>query len=431
MGRRRVTDAWAALRLPPWVFLFSAWPWRALAYLLTSALLGLILVPLLATTIFLAPFWGILLGALERRRVRLLGGPPIASPHVPLGRHQRGAWIGVRLGEPVTWRETAYLIVATALGLLSLALTLFGAITILAPVVVMVEASRRTLTLNLWGDVWVVAGPADALPLVIAVLLAVVVLVYITVLVGAGQASIARALLSPRQEELESQVARLTLSRLSLVEAFESERRRIERDLHDGAQQQIVALSMTLGIVELELDEAAGRGADVQSARRLVATAHAQAETALASLRDTVRGIYPQVLLHHGLDAAITELTGRLTLPVTVLIDLPRRLPEPVEATVYFSVSEALTNIVRHSGARRAEVQAGLSERGVWLEVTDDGVGGAALSSGSGLRGLSERAEVFGGRLSLTSPSGGPTTLRIDLPLADSRGGGALAVTGF
>ena len=169
----------------------------------------------------------------------------------------------------------------------------------------------------------------------------------------------------------------------------------------------------------------------MQSARRLVATAHAQAETALASLRDTVRGIYPQVLLHHGLDAAITELTGRLTLPVTVLIDLPRRLPEPVEATVYFSVSEALTNIVRHSGARRAEVQAGLSERGVWLEVTDDGVGGAALSSGSGLRGLSERAEVFGGRLSLTSPSGGPTTLRIDLPLADSRGGGALAVTGF
>lgn len=406
------------MRLPPWLFLFSPWPWRAVLYLGLSALLALLLVPLLLAPVLLAPVWGILLGKLERARIRLLGFPAVGSPHVRLGWDQRGEWVGTRLSEPGTWREVAYLIVAMVLGVLSLAVVVFAAISVLVPVTVLVEASRRTLRLNLWGDVWVVSGPGDGLPLVGFGLALLMVFAYLSLVLAASQASIARALLSPRQEELERQVARLTLSRISLVNAFESERRRIERDLHDGAQQQIVALSMTLGIAELELADAAARGADIGSARRLVAQAHDQAERALASLRDTVRGVYPQVLIDHGLAAAISELTGRLPLTVTLLIDLDRRLPDAVEATAYFTVCEALTNVVRHSGGTRVEVAAGLTGSGFWLQVSDDGAGGADRRRGTGLAGLSERAHALGGSFGLVSPTGGPTRLRIELPVA-------------
>jgi signal transduction histidine kinase len=413
----RPTDAWTAVRLAPWRFLISSWPWRSVLYLGTSALLALLLIPLVTATVLLLPLWGILLGKVERARLRLVGIRPIASPHIRIGWDRRGAWAGVRLGEPGTWREVAYLIVAMVFGVLSLAVLVFAAICVAVPVAVLIEASRRVLRINLWGDVWVVNEPANALGLVLCGALALGLLAYVAMLVVAAQSAIARALLSPRQEELERQVARLTLSRLSLVNAFESERRRIERDLHDGAQQQLVAVSMTLGIAELELADAAAQGADVGSARRLVAQAHDQAERALGALRDTVRGVHPQVLIDHGITAAIGELTGRLPLHVSVAIDLDRRMPDAVEATAYFTVSEALTNVIRHSNGTRVEVCGGLTAGSFWLSVRDDGAGGANLAGGTGLAGLSERAEALGGRFALDSPAGGPTIVRLDLPV--------------
>jgi signal transduction histidine kinase len=386
-------------------------------YLLTTAMLTVVLVPLVAVTVVLLPLWGILFGRLERVRLRIMGVPPIASPHVRLGWDRRGEWAGVRLSEPGTWREAAYLIVFLVFGVLSQAVLVFAFIVVAVPIVVLIEASRRELRISLWHELWVVGKPADAVVLVPAGLGLLLLLAYLMVLVAAAQAAIARVLLSPRQEELERQVARLTVSRISLVHAFESERRRIERDLHDGAQQQLVAMSMTLGIAELELADAEAQGADVGAARRLVAEAHDQAERALGSLRDTVRGVYPQVLVDHGISAAIGELAGRLPLQVTVSIDLDRRLPDAVEATAYFTVSEALTNVVRHSSGTRVRVTAGLTEQNFWLSVRDDGTGGADLTGGTGLAGLAERAEALGGGFALDSPPGGPTTVRIDLPI--------------
>lgn len=417
MSQSRARDAWGALRLAPWRFLFSSWPWRALLYLGTSALLAFVLIPVVLLTLVFIPLWGMAFGSLERRRPRLLGFPRVERAHVPLRWDQRWVWLGVRLGEPVTWREVANLLVGLVLGLLSLGLLIAAGIGFFVPVALMVEATRRPLAINLFGNFWIVAEPQHLVLAVLIALATVVLFAYVATVLASTQASISRALLSPRQEELEQQVARLTLSRASLLEAFEAERRRIERDLHDGAQQQLVALSMTLGLAELELADVATRGIEISAARGAVSRAHGQAESALASLRETVRGIHPQVLVDHGLAAAVGELLGRLPLDVTVAIDLHDRLPPAIEASAYFAVSESLTNVVRHASAAHASVAAGAEGGRFWLMVSDDGVGGANPSAGSGLAGLRERTEVLGGIFELSSPPGGPTAVRMSIPL--------------
>ena len=184
-----------------------------------------------------------------------------------------------------------------------------------------------------------------------------------------AQAALARLLLDPREAQLAAEVADLRRSRVDLVDAFETERRRIERDLHDGVQQRLVALTMTLGRAELDVPEGPGL-ATVQDA-------HRQAEEALAELRGTIRGIHPRVLVDHGLAAAVHELADRSSVPTTVDIRLPDRLPPPVEQAAYFVVSEALTNVARHSGARRAGVHAWRRDDAFVLTVEDDGAGGA------------------------------------------------------
>ena len=192
---------------------------------------------------------------------------------------------------------------------------------------------------------------------------------YAVTALAAGQAGLARLLLDPREAELAAAVADLRRSRVELVDAFETERRRIERDLHDGVQQRLVALTMTLG--RAELDVAEGPGLD------LVREAHEQAEAALEDLRGTVRGIHPRVLVDHGLAAAVHEVADRCSVPVTVDITLTGRLPAPIEAAAYFVASEALTNVERHARAGRAEVHAWLRDDSLVLSVVDDGVGGA------------------------------------------------------
>jgi len=203
-------------------------------------------------------------------------------------------------------------------------------------------------------------------------------------------------------------VRELGRSRVELVDAFETERRRIERDLHDGVQQRLVALTMTLGSAELEAPEGA--------ALELVQKAHREAEEALEDLRATVRGIHPRVLVDHGLPAAVHEVADRAPVPVRVDLEVPDRLDGAVEAAAYFVVSEALTNVARHADATQASVAGQVRGGRLVLTVTDDGHGGARIESGTGLAGLVTRLEALDGSLSVTSPPGGPTVVRMESP---------------
>jgi signal transduction histidine kinase len=203
-------------------------------------------------------------------------------------------------------------------------------------------------------------------------------------------------------------VVELSRSRVRLVDAFEAERRRIERDLHDGAQQRLVALTMTLGLARL--DAPPGPLADQ------LAKAHDEAGKALAELRELIHGIHPKVLADYGLGAAVADAADRSAVPVDVDLPLPARFEQAVEAAAYFVVCEALANIAKHSGASRAQVSGGHTGGRLVLEVRDDGRGGADVSAGSGLTGLADRVSVLDGRLSLSSPPGGPTLLRVEFP---------------
>ncbi|MGA4841715.1 sensor histidine kinase [Streptomyces sp. G45] len=200
----------------------------------------------------------------------------------------------------------------------------------------------------------------------------------------------------------------MTRSRARLVAAFESERRRIERDLHDGAQQRLVALSMTLGLARLDAPE------ESPLADRLAA-AHREADQVLAELRELIRGIHPQVLADYGLAAAIEDAADRSPVPVDTDVELPR-LPEPVESAGYFAVREALANVAKHSGAARAEVWARYTDGALRIAVRDDGHGGADPARGTGLTGLADRLAVLDGTLTVTSPPGGPTALSVEVP---------------
>lgn len=204
-------------------------------------------------------------------------------------------------------------------------------------------------------------------------------------------------------------MADLRRSRRGLVDTFEIERRRIERDLHDGVQQRLVALTMTLGSAELEVSDSAGLA--------LLREAHRQAEAALGKLRATVRGIHPQVLSDHGLAAAVDEIVDASPVPVSVDLQVPR-LSGPVETAAYFFVSEALTNIARHSEARSAAVHGWLHRGDLIVTVVDDGVGGADPAQGTGLAGLAARLAALDGQVTVVSPAGGPTEVRMRCPIS-------------
>ncbi|HNJ96850.1 MAG TPA: sensor histidine kinase [Ilumatobacteraceae bacterium] len=226
--------------------------------------------------------------------------------------------------------------------------------------------------------------------------------------------ALARALLSPNEAQaLRARVGELQESRDASTESAALELRRIERDLHDGAQQRLVSVAMNLGLAKEHIAEA-----DDPRARELVERAHEEAKQAIVELRDLVRGIHPAVLTDRGLDPAVSALAARCPVPVTVQSDLARRLPAVTEAAAYFVVAEALTNVAKHSGATAASVR--LTDRGdtVVVEVHDDGNGGATEREGGGLQGLRDRVRAVDGRLRIASPEGGPTTLIAELPCA-------------
>ncbi len=332
---------------------------------------------------------------MERGRARVLLGVHVIEPYRPLPR-AFFARLRAAAADPATWRDLL-------------------AVALLLPAAVIAAAGLALLPLGLAA----LAAPfwysGELIEIIVAVLVAGLVLPVVPFAwlgLAIAHGALVRALLGPTRTALDTRVAQLSVSRARAVDAAEAERRRIERDLHDGAQQRLVALAMHLGMAKERF------ASDPDGARDLVVEAHEEAKRALVELRDLARGIHPAVLTDRGLDAALSALAGRSPVPVDVAVSLDGRLPPPLEATAYFVVAEALTNVARHSGARRATVRIDREDDVVVVEVRDDGVGGARIGNGSGLRGLEDRVGAVEGRLSVSSPRGGPTVVRAELPCA-------------
>lgn len=402
---------------PSWRFLFSRWPWRALVYLLASAAIGFLLLPITLLTLLLLPLWGIVIGAVERRRTRVLGFARQASGHIPLSREQRHIWLSVRVSERATWRETAALLVDLAAGWVMLAVLFVEGLCLVVLIFIGVSGARGRSRINLFADVWLVVGPESWWQVIPITLFSVGLFAYVNAVLAAAQASLLRLLCGPRHRELARNVERLVQSRAALVAAFETERKRIERDLHDGVQQELVTLAARLGLVSLELDDLAEKGVETGPARDALDAAQGQAEHAMATLRNTVRGIHPVVLTDHGLRGALDELADRTPVPIRLDLDEFDRLPESVETAAYYLVTEAISNAAKHTAATQLIVRARLEDDAFTVVVTDNGHGGADEKAGTGLRGLRERAESLGGLFSIRSPGGGPTTLHLILPI--------------
>src|SRR6201995_2388613 len=253
--------------------------------------------------------------------------------------------------------------------------------------------------------------PVD-LYLTVAGVAALLAAPWITTAVTALDTRAAGVLLGPsRSEELQLQVERLTQTRAGAVDAADAERRRLERDLHDGTQQRLVSLALQLGMARAE--QTGG-----EQAQLVIAEAHEEAKAALVELRNLIRGLPPPVLEDRGLDAALSGVAARMPIPVKVTVDVPRRPPATVEAVAYFVVSEGLTNISKHAQASQAEVFVQRAGDRLHIIVSDDGVGGADPARGPGLAGLAKRAGSVDGSFEIASPPGGPTLLTVDLPCA-------------
>jgi signal transduction histidine kinase len=255
----------------------------------------------------------------------------------------------------------------------------------------------------------------------LAFLLAVVAVagaVAILVFAPAVDAVIDRWLLSPSPTAaLQYQVSALADARQGAVSSAQTERHRIERDLHDSVQPRLVSLAMTIGLAQTKLDT------DLPAAKQLIAEAHDDAKSALVELRNVVRGIAPTILSDRGLDAALSAVVQRSAIPTTLNVHLPRRLPDEVESVAYFVVAEAVTNIAKHANAAQAVVTVRLDEAANQLHVTvfDDGRGGAAITTdenATGLRGLEERVRAAHGTFTVSSPATGPTIISAVLPCA-------------
>ena len=225
------------------------------------------------------------------------------------------------------------------------------------------------------------------------------------------QVRLARVLLAPSdRQRLAARVEDLTRTRAAAADVQAAELQRIERDLHDGAQARLVAVTMDLGRARERLDD------DPELARELVESAHREAAAAIVELRELVAGIYPAVLADRGLDAAISSVASSGSVPVSVRVSLDGRLPAAAEVAAYFVVAEAIANVGKHSNAEHAEIRIDRTGDLVVVEVEDDGDGGADRANGSGLRGLADRVGALDGRLLVSSPTGGPTIVRAEIP---------------
>jgi signal transduction histidine kinase len=360
------------------------------------------------------------LGVVERARARGLLRLEIAEPE-PVrpakGRSGPMAWMGALLKSGTSWRHLLYAVLhlpwAVAAFAVSLTLWALGWLVFLYPVYAwMYPAYWDQPGIQLYGDSDGKAFYLDN-PFEIGVSSAAgLVVVLATPWVIRGMAYVDRllvhGLLGPSR--LAARVWELEEDRGVVVDTAAADLRRIERDLHDGAQARLVALAMDLGLAKEKLEE------DPEAAAKMVDEAHGEVKLALQELRDLARGIHPAILTDRGLGPALSALAARCTVPVQAEVDLPARPAPAIEGIAYFTVSELLQNISKHSQARTARVDVWRSADRVMLQVSDDGKGGAATDSGSGLAGLAERLGSVDGLLVVDSPVGGPTTVTAELP---------------
>jgi signal transduction histidine kinase len=351
------------------------------------------------------------MAGVERSALRALVGVDVVTRYrQPQGRGLFAA-VMARLSDPQTWKDLVYLVVQFPLGILWLTVTttLWG-------------AALGALTAPLWF--WALPDGIqlgilniDTVPEALAVVPLGALLVWVAWhacdALGRLHGAWAQLLLASSPDpEMEARVDEMRSGQARIIEAADAARRRIERDLHDGAQQRLVALSLKLGMARKRLE------AEGSDAGTLVAEAHEESKLALVELRDLARGIHPAILTERGLGPAIEELASRATVPVYVE-ELPdARLPSPAEAAAYFVVAECLANVAKYARAGEATVRARREVGRVVVEVVDDGIGGADPVSGSGLRGLADRVEALGGLLTVASARGQGTTVRAEIPLA-------------
>jgi signal transduction histidine kinase len=344
----------------------------------------------------------------ERERAALALGAPIArSPRRATGDRLPGR-IGSFLRDRATWKDLAYLLLLGPLGIVlgTTALVLWSAVLALALAPVAQSSSPDGSLLHGLGFAWSLLGPVAAGIVALAAAAG-------TRALAAGLGAIASVLLAPDQRaRLAARVSELETTRAGAGESSDARLRRIERDLHDGAQHRLAFIAMELGRARAKLAD------DPDGAEGLLAGAHEESKRALAELRDLVRGIHPSVLTDRGLDAAISGIGERCPMPVDVTVDLSVRPPAAQETAAYYVVAESLTNVTRHSRATHAAVDVALRDGRLVVTVTDDGCGGAAGVLGSGLEGLRQRIEALDGTLTVESPRGGPTRIEAELPCA-------------
>lgn len=398
--------------------------WSSAADLAIDGILGVVwftlLVTLLPTGIALIPVFGVGIVALwaivriaagirviERRRAEALHGVVITPP--PAGRRSANAgfagWLGQVLLDtfsPALWKGLLHNLLSVVLGLVFWVL--------LQTVLELLMGAQRGAADLLAPDIL-----PPGLLTTLAGVLALAVLVAYTYGAGLLDRELSRLLLgASRTAALEQRVGALQGARQGAVDAAATERQRIERDLHDGVQPRLVSVAMTLGMARAKLDS------DPEGARALLDEAHRETKESITDLRHLARGIHPAVLADRGLDAALSAVAEHCTVPTTVRVDLPTRPSKEIEAMLYFAVSEALTNVSKHSRASGCSVNVTQTEAGARAVVFDNGVGGAAAGHGGGvgLSGMGDRVRAAGGTLTVESPAGGPTILTVEAPCA-------------
>ncbi|MFE7458345.1 sensor domain-containing protein [Streptomyces sp. NPDC057554] len=342
----------------------------------------------------------------------------IAAPYRPFPKDLRGGVTGqverttLLLKDPATWRDLQWLLVDMTAGTV---------LAVLAAALMLYPVESVVLAAGLWrvfqdGDpYWYGFVPVDSQLTGLAALALGAALFALGLRAAEpvlrAHFLLARTLLAPTPEQtLAQRVDRLTETRHEAVDTAASELRRIERDLHDGAQARLVAMGMNLGTIEALIEK------DPAQAKKMLAMARESSAEALTELRDLVRGIHPPVLAERGLGDAVKALALRLPVTTEVAVDLPGRAEASVESAAYFAVSELLTNAVKHSGGDCVWVDLHHTEGMLRISVTDNGGGGARIGSGSGLSGVERRLGTFDGVLAVSSPAGGPTMVTMELP---------------
>jgi signal transduction histidine kinase len=373
-----------------------------------SLLITLVGLPVLTATFLLArgAAW------FERRRARALLGTEIDDP---VRRPAKGSSLWHKLVAPfrdrTTWKELFYLwLVQPVQGLVNFTVTVVAWAVPLWGLTLPIYVTHAKP--ELWNGHRIHTHHGAIGPAIIGLILLPVVPWIIRGLARADAASARWGLSQSRTEELEERIDTLRDTQARSVDIAMADRRQIERDLHDGAQQRLLSLGMDLGMA-LEKFES-----DPDGARTLVGDAHKELQRAIAELRNLARGIHPAVLTDRGLDAALSSLAARSPIPVRLDVQLRERPPASAEATAYFIVAEALTNAAKHANAKAVDVRVRLIGDRLHIEVADDGVGGAEERPGGGLAGLADRASSVEGTLRITSPEGGPTVVAAELPCA-------------